>query len=475
MYDFEVIGAQAKLRPNDLAYVDETYKLTFRELDVTTRRIGFSLLERGIRRGDLVSTALPPYQSWLFTLALQRLGTLTLTKNNLNPFPADILPDWFIAFENHPQISGNRMILCDENFETQLQESEELQDFPGYIRPDDAARLLFTSGTTGELKYLKRTIGELGTLVEKKGSWDLFGTDPLMSLYPLSASQTYRVTLKSLMVGKTYYNCTVSDYRLPKILSEYAIESVSGSPAQVSSMLDALVQTGTKLPALKNVVMGGSNPSQKLISRINTILDCRIINAYGSSEAGNIAHQVIGEDNSKGLTLNSEGTLQIVDDKDNQVPDGTTGRVRYKKNDMFTSYYKNPMASAEFFKEGFFYPGDYGFINNEGKLELAGRSKEIINLGGVKLNPESIDELVSAQLGVLDCATFAVEGISGIEQIIVAIKVDEDFVRENFEKVLIKKSPVPITSILMIDHIPRNENGKVLRQKLKEKYEAEFR
>ena len=475
MYDFEVVGAQAKLRPNDLAYVDETYKLTFRELDVTTRRIGFSLLERGIRRGDLVATALPPYQSWLFTLALQRLGTLTLTKNNLNPFPADILPDWFIAFENHPQISGNRMILCDENFETQLQESEELQDFPGYIRPDDAARLLFTSGTTGELKYLKRTIGELGTLVEKKGSWDLFGTDPLMSLYPLSASQTYRVTLKSLMVGKTYYNCTVSDYRLPKILSEYAIEAVSGSPAQVSSMLDALVQTATKLPALKNVVMGGSNPSQKLISRINTVLDCRIINAYGSSEAGNIAHQVIGEDTSKGLTLNPEGTLQIVDDKDNQVPDGTTGRVRYKKNDMFTSYYKNPIASAEFFKEGFFYPGDYGFINNEGKLELAGRSKEIINLGGVKLNPESIDELVSAQLGVLDCATFAVEGVSGIEQIIVAIKVDEDFVRENFEKVLIKKSPVPITSILMIDHIPRNENGKVLRQKLKEKYEAEFR
>jgi acyl-coenzyme A synthetase/AMP-(fatty) acid ligase len=475
VYDFEVIGAQAKLRPNDLAYVDESYKLTFRELDVTTRRIGFTLLEKGIRRGDLVATALPPYQSWLFTLALQRLGTLTLTKNNLNPFPADILPDWFIAFENHPQISGNRMILCDENFETQLQESEELQDFPGYIRPDDAARLLFTSGTTGELKYLKRTIGELGTLVEKKGSWDLFGTDPLMSLYPLSASQTYRVTLKSLMFGKTYYNCTISDYRLPKILSEYAIESVSGSPAQVSSLLDALVQTGTKLPALKSVVMGGSNPSQKLISRINTILDCRIINAYGSSEAGNIAHQVIGEDDSKGLTLNSEGTLQIVDDKDNEVPDGITGRVRYKKNDMFTSYYKNPIATAEFFKEGFFYPGDYGFINNEGQLELAGRSKEIINLGGVKLNPESIDELVSAQLGVVDCATFAVEGISGIEQIIVAIKVDEDFVRENFEKVLIKKSPVPITSILMIDHIPRNENGKVLRQKLKEKYEAEFR
>jgi acyl-CoA synthetase (AMP-forming)/AMP-acid ligase II len=108
-------------------------------------------------------------------------------------------------------------------------------------------------------------------------------------------------------------------------------------------------------------------------------------------------------------------------------------------------------------------------------LELAGRSKEIINLGGVKLNPESIDELVSAQLGVLDCATFAAEGISGIEQIIVAIKVDEDFVRENFEKVLLKKSPVRISSILMIDHIPRNENGKVLRQKLKEKYEAEFR
>jgi acyl-coenzyme A synthetase/AMP-(fatty) acid ligase len=475
MYDFEVIAHQAKTRPNDLAYVDEAYKLTFKALDVTTRKIGFSLLERGIRRGDLVATALPPYQSWLFTLALQRLGTITLTKNNLNPFAPEVIPDWFIGFENHPQMSGNRMILCDSNFETQLQESDELLEFPGYVKSDDAARLLFTSGTTGELKYLKRTVGDLSTLVEKRGSWDLFGTDPLMSLYPLSASQTYRVTLKSLMVGKTYYNCTISDYRLPKILSDYSIESISGSPAQVSSLLDALVQTNTQLPALRNVVMGGSNPSSKLIARINSLLDCRIVNAYGTSEAGNIAHQIINENKSKGLTLNPDGVLQIVDENNTELPNGVVGKIRYKKSDMFTSYYKNPLATQEFFKDGFFYPGDFGLINSEGELELAGRSREVINLGGVKLNPDLIDELVSAQLGVLDCATFAAESISGIEQVIVAIIVDEDFEKESFEKVLLKKSPVPVSSILITDHIPRNENGKVLRQALKEKYEAEFR
>ena len=98
MFDFEVIASQATERPDSVAYLDEAHSLTFKELDVTTRKVGATLLSRGIRKGDLVATALPAFQNWIFTLALQRLGTVTLTKNNLHPFATEVMPDWFIAF-----------------------------------------------------------------------------------------------------------------------------------------------------------------------------------------------------------------------------------------------------------------------------------------------------------------------------------------------------------------------------------------
>ena len=133
---------------------------------------------------------------------------------------------------------------------------------------------------------------------------------------------------------------------------------------------------------------------------------------------------------------------------------------------MATSYYKNLAATAEFFKDGYFYPGDLAYIDEAGKLVLDGRVNEVINLGGVKINPESIEKIALAQLGVLDCATFASVDASGIEQLSMAVVVDGDFNLELFTKAMEAKSPNKPKSYVQVAEIPRNDNGKILRQKL---------
>jgi acyl-CoA synthetase (AMP-forming)/AMP-acid ligase II len=162
--------------------------------------------------------------------------------------------------------------------------------------------------------------------------------------------------------------------------------------------------------------------------------------------------------------------LQIVDDNDAPLPNGEVGTVRYKRPDMATSYYKNPAATAEFFKDGFFYPGDRGYLDTEGRLVLEGRTNEVINLGGVKLNPEAVDKIALAQLGVLDCAAFPIPGAGGVEQLAIALVTDEDFDPESFEKTMAKKSPFPIAAAIQLPKIPRNENGKIMRKALSEQY-----
>ena len=158
--------------------------------------------------------------------------------------------------------------------------------------------------------------------------------------------------------------------------------------------------------------------------------------------------------------------LQIVDDNDNQLPAMSVGHIRYRRKEMATSYYKNPQATAQFFKDGYFYPGDLGFIDLTGRLMLQGRSSEVINLGGVKVNPERIDSIALAQLGVRDCATFARMNDSGVEELGIALVVDVDFDKENFEKAMASKSPVQIRQASIVQVIPRNEMGKIQRDLL---------
>jgi acyl-CoA synthetase (AMP-forming)/AMP-acid ligase II len=137
---------------------------------------------------------------------------------------------------------------------------------------------------------------------------------------------------------------------------------------------------------------------------------------------------------------------------------------------MATSYYNNPSATAEFFKDGFFYPGDMGYLDSQGRLVLEGRSNEVINLGGVKLNPEIIDTIALSQLGVIDCATFPIPGPKGVEQLAIALVTDSDFDHEHFEKAMAKKSPFPIAAAVQMKAIARNENGKIMRTLLSQQY-----
>jgi acyl-CoA synthetase (AMP-forming)/AMP-acid ligase II len=212
--------------------------------------------------------------------------------------------------------------------------------------------------------------------------------------------------------------------------------------------------------------MGGSAPSAQLIDRVKGQLDCKLYNSYGATEVGHISIYEVQSSDEIGAWIRPPIELQIVDDNDIELPAMSVGHIRYRRKDMATSYYKNPEATAEFFKDGYFYPGDLGFIDSVGRLFLEGRSTEVINLGGVKVNPERIEIIARAQLGVRDCAAYGRINDSGVEELGIALVVDEDFDKENFEKAMAAKSLHRLQQARILPAIPRNENGKIQRHLL---------
>ena len=471
MFDFQILNKWASNKANEPAFIDEENVLNFAQLNSLTRKIATLLDNAGIGQRDLVCVALPTYLEWCTILALHLLGATSMSKSGTSGFNREVMPDWIISLQPDFEIPSNRTIIFDDNYLALAKASQEMLVTPGYSNPTDIARLFSTSGTSGATKYMAATAEELEELATSPNALELSGGEhPVLLLFPFNTKQSYRNALKCLTLGIPIYSCGFRDYRLAKVMHKRSIRTLMGSPAQIASFLDVLTQTGTVLPLLKTVITSGTAPSEKLSKRINEQLNCTIFNAYGSTEAGNVTIMKVDEDAPSGAIINASVNLQIVDDNDVEVLPNTVGRIRYSKPGMGHSYYKNASASAEFFKDGFFYPGDLGFKDRDGKLFLEGRSNDLINLGGVKLNPELIDRIAMAQLWVLDCASFAVKSESGIDQLAIALVTDGEFDLEYFGAAMRKKSPAMPTVFVARKSIPRNENGKIMRQTLRDEY-----
>jgi acyl-coenzyme A synthetase/AMP-(fatty) acid ligase len=462
----ELISFWAQLKPNGLAFADESHEITFRQLDSLTRKIGFLLREKGIKRGDVVCLILPGYLGWLFSLTLSRLGVATLVQNNLDPFSPELIPEWVITLEPHSDVRANQTIIVNEDYLATMNASKELETLEGFANPTDVASFYSTSGTNGEAKYRANSAEYIWKAALRVHPSNAFGDDGVFILLPFGSTWTNVHFAMCLILGKTYYNCMFDDERLVKFVNKYPIRTLLGSPVQVSAFFDIQKQRATKLPLLKTIVMGGSPPSEQLVQKIKSQLDCRIFDAYCSTEAGFAAFTALGEGAAEGAIINPPVELQIVDDHDNPLPAMSVGHIRYRRDDMALTYYKNPAATAESFKNGFFYPGDLGFINHAGRLLLEGRSTEVINLGGVKVNPERIEAIALAQLGVIDCAAFGHVSGSGTEELCIALVVDTEFNQANFETAMAAKSPHSIYKSQIVLSIPRTETGKIQRNLL---------
>jgi len=468
-YSFDFVEQITQVKGQEFAYIDETRKVTFTEFNIGTKKIAGLLKNIGVKQNNIVALILPNYFSWYFSFALHRMGVGVMSKNTYSPFPVEATPDFLISLKYHPNFPKEKTIIVDPDLLRKVENTVADENLSGYSDPLAPARFFSTSGTTGATRYICYEAEKLERLIERKSAYDLVGLDHILSMYPLGAGQNYRLALKRFATGQTHYCLNSGKINSINFIRENQIRTISASPHQIGVFLDIKKQTGTKLPNLSNIILGGSRPSDQLIERIKSELECRIFNAYGSTEAGNIGFIEVtdGIENSPGFNIAGDDiTMQIVDDNDKALPAMSSGHIRYQREIMATSYYKNPEATAQFFKNGYFYPGDLGFIDREGRLVLTGRNSDVINLGGVKVNPERIESMALAQLGVNDCAVFARISDSGIEELCIALVVDADFKKDPFEKAMAVKLANPIGQIDLVASIPRNETGKIQRNLL---------
>lgn len=242
--------------------------------------------------------------------------------------------------------------------------------------------------------------------------------------------------------------------------------------AQIAALVDALATEGTKVPALRVIQFAGSILPSPVAAAARRITGAEIHNLYGSTETGTVATRYEDSDDPFDAGHVADGAeIRIVDGDGRPVPAGTTGTIQYRRPFQATEYFRDPEATARAFRDGWFLPGDLGTLSADGRLRLEGRASEIVNAGGVKIDPARLDAAVAGLPGIRDAAGFAVVNRLGLTEIALAVVPGAGFDAEALVRRLRANlgSAAP-TVLFTVDAIPRNRLGKPLRHEIAARY-----
>jgi acyl-coenzyme A synthetase/AMP-(fatty) acid ligase len=125
----------------------------------------------------------------------------------------------------------------------------------------------------------------------------------VLNLLPFGSAWSTFHALKCLFLGKPYFGFTYRDKRLLKVISNYPIRTIIGSPVQIKTLVDAMTELKISLPNVESILIGGSSPSKALFREIKSKINCKVFNTYGSTEAGHIAINEIDGEEDIGLLI----------------------------------------------------------------------------------------------------------------------------------------------------------------------------
>ncbi|MFM2412460.1 MAG: hypothetical protein RLZZ587_793, partial [Actinomycetota bacterium] len=214
----------------------------------------------------------------------------------------------------------------------------------------------------------------------------------------------------------------------------------------------------------------GSTPADALLRRLSAkFTKAELAIMYGSTEGGLIAakNAVIDSDPRIVGHVVPHVQLEIVDEQGNPVPHGGVGEVRYRSNELIERYYRDPEATALFIRDGWFYPGDRARFVETGELMIVGRLDDVMNLGGVKVDPVSLESIALAVPGVTGAAAYLVHDEQGRPQIEMAIVADTDEKMRVVDVQIRAQSATVVPSIYRrVASLPHNQMGKLMRNEI---------
>jgi long-chain acyl-CoA synthetase len=472
---FLYLAQTAKTNPSGVFVESVDQRLLNSEAHDLVRQIAYELRRLGVKPGELLALDLPEVLSMLFTQAAfhETAVSAVLPRG----FVADgaFAIDWIFSSAVPAPAShgGARVVSVDSAFIKRVEQNPVGIEVRQYESEHSPARLVFSSGTTGQPNAILLPLDAL-EFHSANALKTFMSGDPFLMLLPTATTFGFFAFLLSVRFGRPFWSVEAgSPDKIVELAHRSSATSIKASPAQLAGVVDVLEARGQRMPSVQTIYVVGTVMPPALAARLRTATEGgEIYNLYGSTEATIATARFYESDDpfDAGHPF-AVSRVQIVDENDVELPQGATGRIRHHHPYMVHEYVGNPHATAEVFKGDWFYPGDLGFIRSDGGLTLAGRASEVLNAGGVKIDPVQLDLFAVSHPGVIDAASFGYSSATGLTQIGIALVVaDAIDVAELVRGFNARFGTAAPKLVARIDAIPRNAMGKPMRTSLAAQY-----
>jgi acyl-coenzyme A synthetase/AMP-(fatty) acid ligase len=471
---FQLIEFNAKVYPAKIA-LDDGSASTYRQFYVLAKKVAAKLRKMGVKHGDLVVTALPSGVDWIFTHALFHEACITCSNHGYMAIDPALEVDWIISTQRLSHFPDEKQIVINQAWFEDLSAEAVADRMKEYADENALCRLVLTSGTTGHSKAVAFSVATLNSRLNSTSSyWSVARGE--LNLMALSTIGGFMTALSSTLTGDTYFAPDTSGY--VDSIRKYGIRSLLGSPVQIAGLLKTVSLADQPLSSIKEIRLAGGALSPALITALRNHFDAEIYNVYGSTEVGGVTLFSVNKnyDSSIAGYLIGLVEVEIVDESGAVLPANVDGNIKIKTATMAQGYYKNIEETARSFRDGGFYPGDRGRLTEDGLLMLSGRSSEIINLGGVKIDPAAVDHILLNYPGIEDAAAFGLETETGVRELAAAIIASDNFELDRFRADMLKTLGAESTPkhFFNVKSIPRNAMGKVMRAQMSERLSRVF-
>ena len=469
-HPFSHLADAAKRNPTGIAISTMGTELTFVEVYDTALRIAQVLRETGIRPGDVVGVSAQPIVALVIAEALFHEACVGA---EVPPGMADVeeqVFDWLLVLHARDDFPLDRQIILDQGFFARVAQAEPALDPQAYASEASPCRLNFSSGTTGRAKAIPISIRCLeDRSFDRRHQWML--DEPYLCLLGLSTGLAFMTFFAQVKATDTFILATSGASAGADALAQvvrFGVRCIMGSPHQLGLLLVAAQSSREALTSVTTIMSAGSVMPDFIVGQLlRCFTNARFVSTYASSEAGSVAlRDGIGSADGFAGTLLDDVEVLILDDAGLPIPEGDTGNVAIKRAFQPQEYLNDPVTTARTFRDGYFFPGDTGYLVGR-DLFLAGRSSEIINAAGVKADPARIESIVFAFGGITDAAVFPLETSQGLTKIALVFVADAvldvtamlAYLRDQ----LGESSP---SHVARVPRIARNHMGKVNRAEL---------
>jgi acyl-coenzyme A synthetase/AMP-(fatty) acid ligase len=249
---------------------------------------------------------------------------------------------------------------------------------------------------------------------------------------------------------------------------DYPIDAVILVGAAIPALYGCAVRQPENYPELK-IRMGGGFVLEKHLQNFLNKFNCRLWNSYSGTEfCIALFSSCKNVEDFLWLRPTLGNMLEIVDDDGRPVPDNVTGTVRVRLHPWDTNgYYDDPETTAQFYRGGYFYPGDMAVRRDDGRVRILGRVSDVLVVGGQKVAVRPHEERAQQVLGVDDVCLFARQDSSGAVILLVVVEGKELPARERREMLSAGyRDAFSDAKFATLSHFPRGENGmgKIDRQ-----------